>query len=977
MEDWDELENSLFRKGSETKDSGIGEIKKKVAFRDIDENDPLKDLNFSDEEDSEEYFKDRPVVAAQSSKISDLFGLKSEDPPEAQDFTPANALIAEDTEPNNSPLLSTKNSLDKLEVIKSDFKASDPIRPSNSTVTAPKVENPVQKSALKMKSIFDDNDDDHLIDKSKTSVNTQAKKTSLMEDLFGSRPKSSPLIETGRRSNPLNYDIPATRSNSGEALTGLLNESTSKTVNNAGFSLSVPKEPRRGRRALTVQNDPLGLLSMSSLQNDDTPKPKEQKIVQPTAREVIIKSPVIEDLPEWLGGPKVSKEQKQETEKPVQSERSLIAKSAEVIEKTVSGLTDQTVITIGSESEEQQGLTSKLLGIEFDQQAAMINMQQQEHELRTAAVLSQQSEKLNNLLETQKIKLTEQEKQFNMLIARQLERQALLEAQMKAQQDRINSYIQTLSAQPSTVPSMQLTVNKEVKLGSKESEDEKEESESLIQKLQLEKLYLENTLESLREKHEKEISILEESYKKQVQFLEEAMIQMEKRMQDDLECVEADYKLKIQKLRDEVLDTEKLHKTEKQTLKEEHARLIHEIRDNHRRSMEVMQKEHIETIERITKSKESERQAIEIMKLDGTNVENVLNKSQVIIEGLENLQKKFESRDNNFVESQDNHLVFQEKNIEYLKESLEKQKDAFAEEKHKLMVTIQKLESETSELIQEFKKQNNSFKESEEILKSREQALLRDREIFIEQTNWERERLQAMRDAWAKEEDRQLEWLAQERQTLATERGKLQIFNRLKIGVDESSKIELEATIKAAQEAASSANQERLKWQEKINELEIQKNALQEKENNLIQKAKKLDDFTQSAVAIREEGLRALKEARFIEERYKEKFNELQIQQRLLNEREAKLATEKLELAKERLSFRVSEVEQPEKDISNKLDNKIIHEEEQSNFSEVQSTSMQYTTYFKDIVDPHLLLLKWDLDNKLQMSSDLPVTARH
>lgn len=48
-----------------------------------------------------------------------------------------------------------------------------------------------------------------------------------------------------------------------------------------------------------------------------------------------------------------------------------------------------------------------------------------------------------------------------------------------------------------------------------------------------------------------------------------------------------------------------------------------------------------------------------------------------------------------------------------------------------------------------------------------------------------------MRDAWAKEEDRQLECLAQERQILATERGKLQIFNRLKIGVDESSKIEV------------------------------------------------------------------------------------------------------------------------------------------------------------------------------------------
>lgn len=47
----------------------------------------------------------------------------------------------------------------------------------------------------------------------------------------------------------------------------------------------------------------------------------------------------------------------------------------------------------------------------------------------------------------------------------------------------------------------------------KESNDQREEPESLVQKLELEKIYLENTLDSLRDKHEKEISILEDSYK--------------------------------------------------------------------------------------------------------------------------------------------------------------------------------------------------------------------------------------------------------------------------------------------------------------------------------------------------------------------------------------------------------------------------------------------------------------------------------
>lgn len=57
--------------------------------------------------------------------------------------------------------------------------------------------------------------------------------------------------------------------------------------------------------------------------------------------------------------------------------------------------------------------------------------------------------------------------------------------------------------------------------------------------------------------------------------------------------------------------------------------------------------------------------------------------------------------------------------------------------------------------------------------------------------------------------------------------------------------LQLEATIKAAEDAVASANHERLRWQGKINELETQQSTLQEKENQLIQKAKELQELTQ------------------------------------------------------------------------------------------------------------------------------------
>ncbi|KAJ8664494.1 hypothetical protein QAD02_006156 [Eretmocerus hayati] len=977
MTDFDELDNALLTKPHKdsSRPAQLGDTnKKRVAFKESVGYDLDDDFKDSDEEEDL-----RPQM--KSDRFADLFGLRPNTVKEIKEtvsLTEPKVSIAnnEDTLPKNAITPSATVFSGRRQSQDTALRESDFLGPSTNRTETLKSNQSAQKNTKK-RPLFDDEDDlaiPNLPEKSTVSMRDPGKKSSLMEEIFGNRPKSSPTLD--RRQSSFT-DGTVTRSNTGESVTAsgfTTNESSSRASVTTGFSLSVPKESRRGRRTSTAPLDPLGLLSAL----DDSSKDEIKQIhPPPIVSDSTSKTADLDDLPEWLGGPKTNRNEKSsEPEKVTRSDLSSSAKSIEATAKTSgSTIPATTTTTTTHSSDEITGLTSKLLGMEFDQQATIMGMQQQEHELRTAAALSQQSEKLNKLLESQRLRLSEQEGHFNALISRQLERQALLEAQIKARQERIDSYIQTLSAVPTTLPSMPLELSKEVKVDSNEAEDSAVESEAEIQKLQLEKLYLENTLDSLREKHEKEISIIDDSYKKQITYLEEAMVQMEKRMQDDVECLDADYRLKIQKLKDEMIEMEKAHKAEKDLLKEEHVKVVREIREQSSRSLELLQSEHEEVIAKIIKSKETEREAIEIMRIDGTNIENVLNKSQSIVESLDCLQKKFDARDNNFIDSQDHHLKAQEQNIEYLKQQLEKQREESAGEKQKLMTTIQKLEIDISELMSEFRKQNASFKESEQILKSRELAILRDRELLVEQSNWERERLQAMRDSWAKEHDKEMEWLVQERQALAAEKGKLQIFNRLKIGYDESSKEELEATVRAAQDAIAKANQEKLKWKEKINELESQRNSLEEKESGLVRKAKELQEFTQSAVAKREEGLKALKEAHFIEERYKEKMKLLQKQEELLLEKESKLAAEKLELSRQRLAFHVSDIEKPEKDISTARTRIGIAED--MSLSEVLSESRRYTplSMTKNIVDPHLVLLKWDLHNKLG-SSKIPTTVQ-
>lgn len=157
--------------------------------------------------------------------------------------------------------------------------------------TSPLPEKVTSKKAQISKSIFNDDDEivSSLIDKPKPALSDQAKKASLMEDLFGGFPSRSPSAEassrksslklgTGLSSNTGKMEPNSTNLNSNVNTTNLnlvksTNTNPSKNENltqsefatRVGYSpttVSVPRESRRGRRPSGII-DPLGLLSTS------------------------------------------------------------------------------------------------------------------------------------------------------------------------------------------------------------------------------------------------------------------------------------------------------------------------------------------------------------------------------------------------------------------------------------------------------------------------------------------------------------------------------------------------------------------------------------------------------------------------------------------------------------------------------------------------------------------------------------------
>ncbi|XP_043675933.1 trichohyalin-like isoform X4 [Vespula pensylvanica] len=730
-------------------------------------------------------------------------------------------------------------------------------------------------------------------------------------------------------------------------------------------TVSVSRESRRGRKTSSIIHDPLGLLS--SPQAEYTSELIFKKTE--TAEDSNKKKSANQNLPEWLGGTKTSDNKKlQEVE-----QSSLHNIEQDITQQNPSFENTQirhnyTSKAIETDNDDMNNTAVRdeelpiLIGTQFDQHAAIMTMQQQEHELRTATTLSHQNDQLSKLIETQKYKLTEQEKQFNMLIKKQMDRQILLEAQMRQQQERINHYIQTLMAQPTSLP---IPINFSM---NQTTEDTKEEDtkvvlEKSIDKLESEKLYLENILKSLNERHEYELIIHEDSYKRQITFLQETMDKLEKRFRHEIETLQNDYELQIEKIKAEKIQIEMAYKEEIENLKKEHVKSIQEIYERHSININILQKEHSQTLENISRAKECENLAVTAVTTLKSDMEEMLHKTSILITNIKTVHEKLKKKDEKIDKTKDEYLKLEKEYLEAERQSTERQKGILEEERKEIVESMKKLELQFVQLTSDIQKRSLQYDEAEERLKTKEQTLTKEREIFEQKVIWEHKHLESLKDAWIKEQERQLGLIAQERETVVTERAKLEVFDRLKC--DDMAKAELEAAIKAAQNANNRANQERLKWQEKIRELEIQQQQIQGKENELILRAKELENLTQSALTKRDEGIKALKQAHQIDNQHKERLGQLQLQLEVLAQRETKIASEKLHLARERLALRTSQTEKPVKDIKANIHS--MYEDGSAVLSELPTS--QVIPSYMDIIDPQLIMLKLNLDDQLDITN--------
>ncbi|XP_026674240.1 protein CROWDED NUCLEI 4-like, partial [Ceratina calcarata] len=945
LEDMDSLDMELFKRTKSStsiyKDSSAqldGETKKKVIFKDSNDDDLLPGL-LSDEETSSKGKKNLFTSNSKSSLIEDLFKIKSP-------VVSTNSIRS-----SNDPEVKFHSEQGETQAF---LQKPNNYSTSKSNLTTLPDELFNEKSAKTLKNVSKNEDDiiASLTDKSDTV--DKSSKSFLRDSLFEnkSHTSSTPVSIIPRNINRTESEVMIESTNASQELKSNYNEPSTKFFT---------RESRRGRRNTKIINDPLGLLSGDLL--------SDQNLELITNDNLSIKDHVVQgtksekDLPEWLGGSKKFEDKKVE----VKEEEAVKNDKIPTFEKNI--VTQNVSTVLGSETSDVKDSDgapvlpehlSMLFGTQLNQQNAFMNMQQQEHELRTTVMVSQQNEQLSKVSNAQHSLLHNQEERFNTFLKLQLERQALLEKQIKMQQERINQYIHALMVQPmpisnTTIVSASNTTEKE------ESGSTREETENIIKKLEGEKSKLELKLFTINEKHDKEITFQAEFYERQISFLKEALLKSEERVKQDMEYLEINCATKLEKLRDEKLQTENQYKKEIHNLKNEHAQRIEELCKLHSENIKLLQAEYSNIIQSISRAKQTEDETIQAITSQKTDIEYILEKASVIIENMVEKKKELETDNSEIQKLQKNLLKVYENDITTQTLELKHRHSTLEEQYNKFVETTEKYNVRLTQLITEFQKQSTSCNQVQETVERQTANLLREKELFEDKMKWERDYMQALKESWVKEQEKQQKLLTKEREAIAKERAQLEVLSKLRNNSGELAKIELEAAIKTAQESTASANLERLKWKEKINELNFHKQKLQDTEDLLISRAKELETLTQAALAKKEEGIKALKDAKHLENENKEKFNQLQKQIQSLMEREKRIATERFNITRDRMTSIVyEEPERPERDlnVSHIYENGLIP------FPEIQSKS-EIATELMSVMDPNLLILKLNLNDEI------------
>nr|XP_045014394.1 fas-binding factor 1 isoform X2 [Jaculus jaculus] len=450
------------------------------------------------------------------------------------------------------------------------------------------------------------------------------------------------------------------------------------------------------------------------------------------------------------------------------------------------------------------------------------------------------------------------------------------------------------------------------------------ELEAQVRKLDLERTQHKLLLESLQQRHQADLELIENAHRNSMKVLETSYQQREEQLQKEKEALSAQYLSHCREAEQARVELIAQHQRRLAMAAQEKDQEVARLQELQQASILEMRKDHEEQLQRLKLLKDQEINAVTSATSHTRSLNGIIEQMEKFSSSLSALSSRVEASHLTTTQERELGIRQQDEQLRALQDRLVRQQRDMEEERGRLQEVIGKMEmrlNEQSRLLEQERWRVIAEKAKAE---SAQNSLEEQRKVMVQQISMEREELERAKSALLEEQKSVMHKCGEERRRLAAEwaeyftqqklskeRAEREVERALQADAQREgtllslAKEQAELTVRARElrnrEEKLAAEKEAVEreWRE----LRLEKDRVHNAAMRLQTRVQEVEHMSKVASEKYEEGEQALREAQQLQAKQQDRLQAVQRQQEWLRQQEQHMHQEHLSLAQQRLEL--------------------------------------------------------------------------
>uniref|UniRef100_A0A8C0WQV9 Fas-binding factor 1 C-terminal domain-containing protein n=1 Tax=Castor canadensis TaxID=51338 RepID=A0A8C0WQV9_CASCN len=450
------------------------------------------------------------------------------------------------------------------------------------------------------------------------------------------------------------------------------------------------------------------------------------------------------------------------------------------------------------------------------------------------------------------------------------------------------------------------------------------ELEAQVRKLELERAQHMLLLESLQQRHQADLELIDSAHRSRIKVLEASYQQREERLRRENEELSAQYLLHCKEAEQARAELTAQHQRHMAAAAQEKDQEMERLRELQRTSILEMHKDHEEQLQRLKLLKDQEIDAVTSATSHTRSLNGIIEQMEKFSSSLNELSSRVEASHLSTSQAQELGMRQRDEQLRALQERLGRQQRDMEEERGRLQEVIGKMEARLNEQSRLLEQERWRVSAEQSKAESTQRALEEQRKVMVQQITMEREELERAKSALLEEQRSVMHKCGEERRRLAAEwadffsqqklskeRAEREAERTLQVDTQregtlislakEQAELKVRASELRAKEEQLAAEREAVEreWQE----LRLEKERVHAAALRLQLRTEEVEHMSKVASQKYEQGEHALQEARRVQSEQQARLQVVQRQQEHLRQQEQHVHQEHLSLAQQRLQL--------------------------------------------------------------------------